>query len=147
MRPLLAYLAVLLSLAAAAGCTTEDHADSTNATGSSTGPWSSPESGSQEVILDELRYECGPNDDTVVSFRLSADAPVSGTAQLVVHGETYGPLGVDIGPLPTAYTMEIDLTQDAYSDGEGEIRVQSGSGDLLATEPVQLRLPSGTGCG
>jgi len=99
------------------------------------------------VVLDQVRYECGPTDDTVVSFRAAATTEFSGTAELDVLGETFGSVDVELGSSPQEFTMEIDLSQMAFDNGRGVVRVTSEDAVFEASSPVVLRLEPGVGCG
>lgn len=107
-----------------------------------------PSAGSAvEVTLDNVRYGCGPTDATVIMFRLSSSTTLSGAAHLLVLGDIYGSAEVEIGTNPVDHLMDIDLSQDAYDEGQGEVRITSDSGQVVAAEPVTLRLAPGAGCG
>jgi hypothetical protein len=100
-----------------------------------------------DVVLDDVRYDCGPTDATVIHFEASAATPLSGRADLVVLEETFGSIDVDLGPTPSVYLMDIRLSQAAYDAGDGHVRVTSDDGGIVANEPVVLRLEPGIGCG
>jgi hypothetical protein len=100
-----------------------------------------------DVVLDDVRYDCGPTDATVIHFGATVETPFSGRADLVVLGDTLGSIDVDLGPRPSVYLMDIRLSQTAYDAGEGHVRVTSDDGIVVANEPVVLRLEPGISCG
>jgi hypothetical protein len=100
-----------------------------------------------DVVLDDVRYVCGPSDALVIRFRLSASTALSGAAHLLVLGEVYGTADVEVGTTPADYFMDINLSQAAFDEGQGEVRITSDSGQVVAIEPVTLRLPAGVECG
>lgn len=107
-----------------------------------------PTSGEQpNVVLDNVRYDCGPTDAIVIYFEAAAETPFSGRAELAVLDDTYGSVRVEVGPTPSEYLMDIHLSQEAFDAGEGLVRVTSDDGSVVAKEPVVLRLEPGVGCG
>ena len=98
-------------------------------------------------MLDNVRYDCGRTDATVIHFEATAETPFSGRADLVVLDDTFGSIGVDVGPTPSEYLMDTNLSQAAFDTGEGHVRVTSDDGSVVANEPVVLRLEPGVGCG
>jgi hypothetical protein len=145
---------VLVSLVAAAligtGACAADGEASREATAVQSGrPATEPNAPreSLDVVLDDVRYDCGPTNATVIHFGASAETPFSGRADLVVLGDTLGSIDVDLGPRPSVYLMDIRLSQTAYDAGEGHVRVTSDDGSVVANEPVVLRLEPGIGCG
>lgn len=100
-----------------------------------------------DVVLDNVRYDCGPTDAPVVHFEATAETPFSGRADLLVLDDTFGSTEVDLGPTPSEYLMDTHLSQAAFDAGEGQVRVTSDDGTVVANEPVVLRLEPAIGCG
>lgn len=145
---------VLLSLVAAAligtgACAADDPASRESSVDPSGRPAGSRNAPAEQpdVVLDDVRYDCGPTDATVIQFEATAETPFSGRADLVVLGETFGSIDVDLGPTPSVYLMDIRLSQTAYDARDGHVRVTSDGGSVVASEPVVLRLEPGIGCG
>lgn len=99
-----------------------------------------------KVLLDKVRFDCGPTDAIVISFEATAEAPFSGLAEFVVLGDAYGSVRVEAGPTPSEHVMDIDLSREAYEAGEGHVRVTSEGGSVVANEHV-VRPQPGVGCG
>ena len=145
---------ILMSLVAAAligtgACATDDDASRGTTAVPSSPPATERHASSEQlgVVLDNVRYDCGPTDATVIHFEATAETPFSGRADLVVLDDTFGSIGVDVGPTPSEYLMDTNLSQAAFDTGEGHVRVTSDDGSVVANEPVVLRLEPGVGCG
>ena len=100
-----------------------------------------------DVVLDDVRYQCGATDAIVIGFEASADVPFTGLAELVVLGDTYGSIRVEVGSTPSEHLMDIDLSQEAFDARAGLVRVRSWDGTVVASERVVLRLENGVSCG
>jgi hypothetical protein len=150
MRAVLAIVASVGVLAAgcSSGSERNDHNNAAEATTTRSTLAPSSEPVSEEVVLTDVVYECGPTDAPVVSIRAASTQALSAIAELVVLDQVFGSSGpIDLGSVPQVFTVDLQLTSEAYEFGAGEVRIRpTDSDEGLATSPVVLQL-SGGGCG
>ncbi len=137
----------ILAVAVTAACSGDDAIEP--ATPDTTGS-----SASTANVTMSAEYTCGPTDGAYISVTVRAARTATLMAELVVDETALGrsePVQVPAGQ-ETSIGFDPALTDEAYENGSGEVRLRDVSkrGEPLGTvglEAIDLRLPPGVQCG